>query len=42
LDPAVARMIGTIGAPFAFIPIVELGLFGLLIGHDQARLKRPH
>jgi hypothetical protein len=42
LDPAVARMIGTIEAHFAFIPIVELGLFGLLIGYDLVRLKRPH
>jgi len=42
LDPAVARLIETIGAPFPFIPIVELGLFGLLIGYDIIRLKRPH
>ncbi len=42
LDPAVARLIETIGAPFPFIPILELGLFGLLIGYDISRLKRPH
>ncbi|MFP6806660.1 MAG: hypothetical protein VB957_05700 [Pseudomonadales bacterium] len=42
LDPAVARLIETIGAPFPFIPIIELGLFGLLIGYDMVRLKRPH
>jgi hypothetical protein len=42
LDPAVARLIETIGAPFPFIPIVELGLFGLLIGYDISRFKRPH
>ncbi|MBT3625928.1 MAG: hypothetical protein HN526_17680 [Gammaproteobacteria bacterium] len=42
LDPAVARLIETVGAPFPFIPIMELGLFGLLIGYDMVRLKRPH
>jgi hypothetical protein len=42
LDPAVARLIGTVGAPFPFIPIVELGLFAMLIGYDIARLKKPH
>jgi hypothetical protein len=42
LDPAVARLVGTVGAPFAFIPIVELGLFVLLIGYDLVRLSRPH
>ena len=42
LDPAVARLIQTIGAPFPFIPIVELGLFALLIGYDLLTLKKPH
>ena len=42
LDPAVARLIETIEAPFLFIPIMELALFGLLIGYDIVKLKRPH
>jgi len=42
LDPAVARLIQTIGAPFAFIPVLELGLFALLFGYDVSRLGRPH
>ena len=42
LDPAVARMIGTIGAPFPFIPVLELGLLALLFGYDVSRLRRPH
>jgi uncharacterized membrane protein YozB (DUF420 family) len=42
LDPAVARSIETIGAPFPFIPILELGLFALLFGYDISRLRRPH
>ncbi len=42
LDPAVARLIETIEAPFLFIPVMELGLFGLLIGYDMVRLRRPH
>jgi hypothetical protein len=42
LDPAVARLIQTIGAPFPLIPVVELGLFALLIGYDLLTLKKPH
>ena len=42
LDPAVARLIQTVGAPFPLIPIVELGLFALLIGYDLFTLKKPH
>lgn len=42
LDPAVARLIQTVGAPFPFIPITELGLFALLIGYDVTQLRKPH
>jgi hypothetical protein len=42
LDPAVARLIQTIGAPFPLIPVVELGLFALLIVYDFRRLGKPH
>ena len=42
LDPAVARLIETIGAPFPFIPILELGLLAMLFGYDVHRLRRPH
>ena len=27
---------------FFFIPIIELGLFAILISYDRLRLKRPH
>jgi hypothetical protein len=42
LDPAVARLVEAIGAQFFFIPIIELGLFAILISYDRIRLKRPH
>ena len=42
LDPAVARLVEAIGAPFLFIPIIELGLFAALLNYDRVRLKRPH
>ena len=42
LDPAVARLVEAIGAQFFFIPIIELGLFVILISSDRIRLKRPH
>ena len=42
LDPAVARLIETMGAPFAFIPIIELCLFASLISYDFLKLGRPH
>jgi len=42
LDPAVARLIQTIDAPFALIPIAELALFALLIGYDFLTLRKPH
>lgn len=42
LDPAMARLIATLGAPFPLIPVVELSLFALLIGYDCLKLKKPH
>lgn len=42
LDPAVARLIETLGAPFPLIPVIELCLFGLLAGYDFLRFKKPH
>lgn len=42
LDPAVARLVEAIGAPFFCIPIIELGLFAALFNYDRIRLKRPH
>jgi hypothetical protein len=42
LDPAIARLIETIGAPFPLIPIIELCLFAALIGYDFLKLGRPH
>ncbi|MFT5209079.1 MAG: hypothetical protein ACI9CE_000797 [Flavobacterium sp.] len=42
LDPAIARLVETIGAPFPLIPIIELCLFASLIGYDFLKLGRPH
>jgi hypothetical protein len=42
LDPAVSRLVEGIGASFMMIPVIELGLFGALLGYDIKRLKRPH
>ena len=42
LDPAMARLVAAIGAPFMVIPLLELGLFLMLFGYDVARLRRLH
>lgn len=42
LDPAVARLIQNIGAPFPLIPLVELCLFALLVVYDLIKLGKPH
>ena len=42
IDPAVARLVFTIGAPPPFILIIELALFLSLIGYDLATRRRPH
>ncbi len=42
LDPAVARLVEAIGAPFMMIPVLELGLLLALLGYDVTRLRHPH
>ncbi len=42
MDPAVARLVEALGAPFMLIPVIELGLFGALLTYDWRRLGRLH
>ena len=41
IDPAVARLVDTIGAPLPWIAILELALFGALIVYDLVTRRRP-
>lgn len=42
LDPAVARLVEAIGAPFMMIPVLELGILFALLGYDARCLRYPH
>lgn len=42
LDPAVARLVEAIGAPFIMIPVLELGILLALLGYDVKCLRYPH
>jgi hypothetical protein len=42
IDPAIARLVGTLGLAVPFILILELFLFGALIVYDFVTRGRPH
>lgn len=42
IDPAVARLVFTLGAPPPVILLIELGFFAALIGYDIRTRRRPH
>ena len=42
LDPAISRLVITIGGPPPLILVLELGIFGALLIHDWRTLRRPH
>jgi hypothetical protein len=42
MDPAVARLVFTLGAPPPVILFFELGFFAALIGYDIRTRRRPH
>lgn len=42
LDPAVARLVMTLGAPPPVILLIELGFFAALFGYDIRTRRRPH
>jgi len=42
LDPAVARLITTVGAPVPVILLIEIALLGALLVYDMRTRRRPH